>query len=157
MPKWCCLISDDEDIVEEEDDNNEDTEEISSQYSNRRRRGISDLDIREWTIELRENDLTMDERNVKKKSAEAEESHKKALHTIEEKEKEIEEKIAEIALEKKQLVRTYLHNKNDKIIFDNSITVQLKVEEKTKSVVLHVHQKDQGIISKREAFRKTSL
>ena len=87
------------------------------------------------------------EKLIKTKSAEAEENYKKALKNIEEKEKLIEEKIAKIAQEKRQLVNTYLNSKSDKIIFDNSITVQLKVEEKTKSVVLHVHQKDQGMLN----------
>ena len=62
---WCCdqsNTSDEEAYIEQGE-----TGDIWKLNCNPERKNISDSDIKEWNIELRENDLTLEEQNVIKR------------------------------------------------------------------------------------------
>ena len=102
------------------------------------------LDIREWTIELRENDLTMDEQNIqnkeklfKTKSNEYKENQCKFLKNIEMRERVLDEKMQEIATLKNDLLNRYiLENKNN---FDRSdVVLQLKFAKNERGTEVYI-------------------
>ena len=62
---WCCDQSHDSERSFEEANLDQNLEEFKNFKPEKK--GISDLDIREWNIELRENDLRLEEQNVIKK------------------------------------------------------------------------------------------
>ena len=109
--------------------------------------GISKLDIFEWSIELRENDLTMDEQNVMKKEIivgrQLEEilSIKKAKDDLNIREIEIEEEFQTLK-EKRQDILTNEPNESIFFSFDcgENIGISYRFYEKTQGVlnVLHI-------------------
>ena len=113
-------------------------DEESSSSCKPEKKGISDLDIREWNIELRENDLRMEEENVTKKEItfgrhclEEKRSIKKAKDDLNIKEIELEKELRTLT-EKKQDIKL-----NEPIIlklsfdFKENIEISYQIYEKT--------------------------
>ena len=135
---WCCDQSNDSDG----EINIERVEEESINCKPKKKNGISDLDIREWSIELRENDLRLEEQNVMKKEITMERrclektnSIKRAKDALNIREIEIEEELRTLT-EKKQDILTYKLNEPIilKLSFDfkENIEISYKVYEDTK-------------------------
>ena len=112
--------------------------EEESQNCKPEKKGISDLDIREWNIELRENDLRMEEDNVTKKEItfgrhclEEKRSIKKVKDDLNIKEIELEKELRTLT-EKKQDIKL-----NEPIIlklsfdFKENLEISYKIYEKT--------------------------
>ena len=129
MP-WCC----DQSNTSDEEANTEQDEEVDfcKLNCNPERKGISDSDIKEWNIELRENDLTLEEQNVtkreiaiKRRSLEETRKNKKAKEDLNFKEIEIEKELRTLT-EKKQDIQT--NKMNEPIILKMSIDFQENIE-----------------------------
>ena len=106
---WCCDQTNASASSDEEANVERDDEESSN--CKPEKKGISDLDIREWNIELRENDLRMEEDNVTKKEItfgrhclEEKRSIKKAKEDLNIKEIELEKELRTLT-EKKQDIK----------------------------------------------------
>ena len=104
---------------------------------------ITALDIKEWTIELRENDICMDEHNIqiketliRKQSEENEVFHQAALKELERREKVVMEKMKKIEKQKKFLLGAF--DKKKRII------VKLELNEDEKSLVIYVEKQKSG-------------
>ena len=129
--RWCCDQSKDGD-----EEAYMETADINCKHKTSN--GISKLDIFEWSIELRENDLTMDEQNVMKKEIivgrQLEEilSIKKAKDDLNIREIEIEEEFQTLK-EKRQDILTNKPNESIFFSFDcgENIGISYRFYEKT--------------------------
>ena len=128
---WCCC--------DKKNDNDElaNLERVKLESVNsklKKKNGISELDSREWRIELRENDLRLEEQNnmkkeinIKKRSLEASRSVRKAKDDLNIREIEIEEELRTLTEKKKDIL---LRNKQNepvilKMILDFGENIQL--------------------------------
>ena len=103
------------------------------------------LDIREWTVLLRENDLSMEEQNIQKKEmtliekfSDGEDSFKRTREEIEEKEKIVREELRKLD-EKKRALLKYLLKVNNQSCLDDCVLIKVKIEECAKQIVVHVN------------------
>ena len=128
MP-WCCdqsNTSDEEANIEQDEGG-----DFWKPNCNPERKGISDSDIKEWNIELRENDLTLEEQNVtkreiaiKRRSLKETRNNKKAKEDLNFKEIEIEKELRTLT-EKKQDIQTKL---SEPIILKMSINLKKNID-----------------------------
>ena len=138
-------------------------EEESMNCKPKKKNGISDLDIREWSIELRENDLRLEEQNVIKKEIiverrclEKARSIKKAKDALNIREIEVEEELRTLT-EKKQDILTY--KQNEPIIlkmsfdFKENIEISYRVYGKTKNEKKKLGKRNEQNINKNTHLR----
>ena len=138
-------------------------EEESMNCKPKKKNGISDLDIREWSIELRENDLRLEEQNVIKKEIiverrclEKTRSIKKAKDALNIREIEVEEELRTLT-EKKQDILTY--KQNEPIIlkmsfdFKENIEISYRVYGKTKNEKKKLGKRNEQNINKNTHLR----
>ena len=127
---WCC----DQKNNNDERENWERVEEESVNSNPKKKKGISKLDISEWSIELRENDLLLEEQNImkkeisiKKRSLEESKSIKKAKDDLNVREIEIEEELRTLTEKEKDILLTNKQNEPIilKMIFDCGENVEL--------------------------------
>ena len=127
---WCWDKKNDKD----ERANWERVKEESVNSELKKKNGISKLDIREWSIELRENDLRLEEQNnmkkeidIKKRRLEASRSVRKAKDDLNIREIEIEEELRTLTEKKKDILLTNKQNEPIilKMIFDCGENVEL--------------------------------
>ena len=138
---WCCdqsNTSDEEAYIEQGE-----TGDIWKLNCNPERKNISDSDIKEWNIELRENDLSLEQHNVtkreiaiKRRTLEETRNNKKAKEDLNFKEIEIEKELRTLT-EKKQDIQT--NKLNETIILKMSIDFtevykQFETGEKTEAI-----------------------
>ena len=128
---WCCC---DKKNDSDELPNLERVKQESVNSKLKKKNGISKLDIREWSIELRENDLRLEEQNnmkkeidIKKRSLEASRSVQKAKDDLNIREIEIEEELRTLTEKKKDIL---LRNKQNepvilKMILDFGENIEL--------------------------------
>ena len=138
---WCCDQSHDSERSFEEANLDQNLEEF--QNFKPEKKGISDLDIREWNIELRENDLRLEEQNVIKKeitierrSLEEKRGIEKAKYDLNLKEIEIERELRTLTERKQEDILTKKLIKKPiimKMSFDlkEDIDISYSVFEKT--------------------------
>ena len=122
-------------------------EEESVNFKPKKKNSISKLDIREWSIELRENDLRFEEENImkkeisiKKRSLEESRSIKNAKDDLNIREIEIEEELRTLKEKEKDILLTNKQNEPIilKMIFDcgenielsHRVYVKTQIEEK---------------------------
>ena len=117
-----------------ERENWERVEEESVNFKPKKKNSISKLDIREWSIELRENDLRFEEENImkkeisiKKRSLEESRSVKKAKDDLKIREIEIKEELRTLTEKKKDFLRqsSKINHIIIKMIFDCGETIEL--------------------------------
>ena len=136
---WCC----DQKNNNDERENWERVEEESVNSNPKKKKGISKLDISEWSIELRENDLLLEEQNImkkeisiKKRSLEESRSIKKAKDDLNIREIEVEEELRTLKEKEKDILLTNKQNEPIllKMIFDYGENIELskRVYMKTK-------------------------
>ena len=127
---WCWDKKNDKD----ERANWERVKEESVNSELKKKNGISKLDIREWSIELRENDLRLEEQNnmkkeidIKKRRLEASRSVRKAKDDLNIREIEIEEELRTLTEKKKDILLTNKQNEPIllKMIFDYGENIEL--------------------------------
>ena len=138
---WCCDQSHDSERSFEEANLDQNLEEFKNFKPEKK--GISDLDIREWNIELRENDLRLEEQNVIKKeitierrSLEEKRGIEKAKYDLNLKEIEIERELRTLTERKQEDILTKKLIKKPiimKMSFDlkEDIDISYSVFEKT--------------------------
>ena len=138
---WCCDQSHDSERSFEEANLDQNLEEFKNFKPEKK--GISDLDIREWNIELRENDLRLEEQNVIKKeitierrSLEEKRGIEKAKYDLNLKEIEIERELRTLTERKQEDILTKKLIKKPiimKMSFDlkEDIEISYSVFEKT--------------------------
>ena len=117
-----------------ERENWERVEEESVNSKPKKQNSISKLDIREWSIELRENDLRFEEENImkkeisiKKRSLEESRSIKNAKDDLNIREIEIEQQLRTLKEKEKDILLTNKHNEPIllKMIFDCGENIEL--------------------------------
>ena len=103
------------------------------------------LDIREWTVLLRENDLSMEEQNIQKKEmtliekfSDGEDSFRRTREEIEEKDRLVREELRKLD-EKKRALLKYLLKVNTQHCLDDCVLIKVKIEECAKQIVVHVN------------------
>ena len=141
----CCRSSDE--IDEDTQDNQEEVNDCLDEHEDGRRRFggrkagvLTDLDIKEWTIELRENDIFMEEQNlqtkenqIRKNLEDSSRHYREAMADLCRREQIVNQEIKKLELEKKLLLKVLKTNWNT----EANYILKLKVTD-DKSVVLSV-------------------
>ena len=115
--RCCCDKSNDND----EEANLEGVNEETINCQPKKKNGISDLDVREWTVELRENDLRSGEQNIRKKerrNLDNVKSIEKAKDDLNNRKIKLDEEIVVLTAEKRTLSDTLNDPNRLKMSFD---------------------------------------
>ena len=153
---WCCNQTNTS-ASRDEEANMEQYVEESINWKPEKK-GISDLDIREWNVELRANDLRMEEDNVTKKETtfvrhclEEKRSIKKAKDDLNIKEIELEKELRTLT-EKKQAIMLKLS-----FDFPENLEIAYQIYEKSERDEKKIIKDSSLNIISRSAKNKTCL